>query len=132
LGQTQGSGAFLKQGEFQMVRRLKRMSFCSLAFIVLTAGSFGAASFAAATVGQANSNHKTCPGGCSKRVHNTSPRRQVASTKGNKHGERTIIFVGGRKGNQSAATKSNPTRARQSNGSLNPQPIPPGKQRQPE
>ena len=119
-----------------MVQRLKRMSFCSLAFIVLTAGSFGAASFAA-TVGQANSNQsttksKTCPGGCSKRLHNTSPRRQVASTKGSKHGERTIIFVGGKKSSQGAATKLNPTRARQSNGALNPQPIPPGKQRQPE
>jgi hypothetical protein len=133
--QTQGNDAFLKQGELQMVQRLKRISFCSVALILLTAGTFGAPSFAAATVGQANSNQsttksKTCPGGCTKRLHNTSPRRQVASTR--KHGQRTIIFVGGRKGSQGAATKSNPTRARKSNGALNPQPIPPGKQRQPE
>ncbi len=109
---------------------LMRKSFCSVALILLTAGSFGAPSFAAATVGQDNSNQsKTKP---RKRLHNTSPRRQVASTQGNKHGQRTIIFVGGRKGSQGAATKSNPTRAIKSNGTLNPQPIPPGKQRQPE
>jgi hypothetical protein len=113
-----------------MVQRLKRISFCSLAFILLTAGTFGAPSFAAATVGQANSNQSTTKS--RKRLHNTSPRRQVASTKGSKHGQRTIIFVGGKKSSQGAATKSNPTRARRSNGALNPQPIPPGKQRKPE
>lgn len=111
-----------------MVQRFKRISFCSLAFILLTAGSFGAASFAAATVGQDNSNQSTTKS--RKRLHNSSPRRQVASTR--KHRQRTIIFVGGKKGSQGAATKSNPTQARKLNGSLNPQPIPPGKQRQPE
>lgn len=113
-----------------MVQRLKRISFCSLAFILLTAGSFGAPSFAAATVGQDNANRLRTESG--KRLRHTSPRRQVASTKGSKHRQRTIIFVGGRKGSQSAATKSNPTRAIKSNGTLNPQPIPPGKQRRPE
>ena len=110
-----------------MIQIMKRKSFCSLAFILLTAGSFGAASFAAATFGQDNSNQSTTKSW--KRLHNSSPRRQVAST--HKHGQRTIIFVGGKR-SQGAATKSNPTRARKSNGSLNPQPIPPGKQRQPE
>lgn len=113
-----------------MVQRLKRICFCSLAFILLTAGSFGAASFAAATVGQDNGNQSKTKS--RKRLHNTSPRRQVASSKGAKHGQRTIIFVGGKNGSQGAATKSNPTQAKQSNGTLNPQPIPPGKQRRPE
>jgi hypothetical protein len=108
---------------------LIRIGCYSLAFILLTAGSFGAPSFAAATVGQDNSNQLRTKSG--KRLRNTSSRRQVVSTKGNKHGQRTIIFVGGKKGSQGAATKSNPTAARKSNGSLNPQPIPPGKQRQP-
>jgi hypothetical protein len=111
-----------------MLQRLKRISFCSLAFILLTAGSFGAASFAAATVGQDDSKQSTTRS--RKRLHSTSPRRQVASTR--KHGQRTIIFVGGKNGSQGAATKSNPTQAKKSNGTLNPQPIPPGKQRQPE
>jgi hypothetical protein len=109
-----------------MIQRLERLSFCSLAFMVLTAGSFGAASCAAATVGQDNSKRSTTRS--TKRLHDTSPRRQVAST--HKHGQRTIIFVGGKKRSQGAATRSNPTQARKSNGSLNPQPIPPGKQRQ--
>ena len=112
-----------------MVERLNRISFCSLAFILLAAGSFGAQSFAAATAGQDNTNQLRTESG--KRLRHTSPRRQIASTKGNKHGQRTIIFVGGKKGSQGAATKSNPTRAIKSNGTLNPQPIPPGKQRQP-
>jgi hypothetical protein len=113
-----------------MVQRLKRIGFCSLAFILLTAGSFGPASFAAATVGQDDSKQSTTKS--RKRLHSTSPRRQVASSKGTKHGQRTIIFVGGKKGSHGAATRSNPTGARRSNGALNPQPIPPGKQRKPE
>lgn len=112
-----------------MLQRLKRICFCSLAFILLTAGSFGAASFAAPAVGQvSNVQSKTKP---NKRLHNTAPRHQVASTKSNKKGQRSIIFVGGKQARQGAATKSNPTQARKSNGALNPQPIPPGKQRQP-
>jgi hypothetical protein len=104
-----------------------RKSFCSVALILLTAGSFGAPSFAAATVGQDNSKQSTTRS--TSQLHNTSPRRQAASTR--KHGQRTIIFVGGKNDSQGAATKSNPTQAKKSNGSLNSQPIPPGKQRQP-
>ncbi len=112
-----------------MVQRSKRISFCSVALLLLTAGTFGTSSFAA-TIFQDNSDQsQTKP---RKHLHKTSTRRQVASTKGSKHGERTIIFVGGKKSSQGAVTKSNPTQARKSNGSLNPQPIPPGKQRQPE
>lgn len=110
-----------------MVQGLKRIGFCSVAFILLTAGTFGTPSFAAATVGPDNSNQSGTSLRKHLRLRNTAPRRQVASTR--KHGERTIIFVGGKKGSQGAATKSNPTAARKSNGSLNPQPIPPGKQR---
>jgi hypothetical protein len=110
-----------------MAQRSKRISFYSVALILLTAGTFGASSFAA-TVFQDNSNRsQTKP---RKHLHDTSTMRQVASTR--KHGQRTIIFVGGKKGRQGAATRSNPTQARKSNGSLNPQPIPPGKQRRPE
>ena len=78
-----------------MVQRLKRLSFCSLALIVLIAASFSAASFAATTVGQddiESTNRST------KRLHKTSRRRQSESTR--KHGERSIIFVGGKKGTQ--------------------------------
>jgi hypothetical protein len=110
-----------------MVQIMKQISFCSLAFILLTAGTFGAASFAAPAVGQDNANRLRTESG--KRLRHTSPRRQVASTRGSKHRQRTIIFVGGKKGSQGAATKSNPTQARKSNGELNPQPIPPGKSR---
>ena len=120
---------FLKQGELQMLERLNRISFCALAFMLLTAGLLGVQSFAAETAGQDNNNQlRSQPG---RRLRHTSPKRQLVSTKGKKQGQRTIIFVGGRKGSEGAATKSNPTTARKSNGSLNPQPIPPGKQRQP-
>ena len=112
-----------------MLEKLKRMSFCSLVFILLTASLLATRSFAAAAVGQDNTNQLRTESG--KRLRHTSPRRQIESTNGNKHGQRTIIFVGGKKGSHGAATKSNPTRATKSNGSLNPQPIPPGKQRQP-
>jgi hypothetical protein len=130
-----------------MVQRLKRISFCSLAFILLAAGSLGTPSFAAATVGQDNANRLRTESG--KRLRHTSPRRRVASTEGSKQGRRTIIFVGGRKGSQGAARTPNPKRARTANrevipglgrddslrdrrgrtvnGELNPQPIPPGK-----
>jgi hypothetical protein len=105
-----------------MVQRLKRMSFCALAFIVLGAASFGAASFAATTVGRDDSERSTN----SSRKH-TSRSQQSASTR--KHGERSIIFVGGRKRSQGAASRSNPRLARRSRGSLNAQPIPHGKSR---
>lgn len=48
---------------------------------------------------------------------------------GNTH---SIIFVGGKRTDKGSATKSNPKQARKVRGALNPQPIPPGKQRQPE
>jgi hypothetical protein len=102
-------------------------SFCSLALVLLTAGAFGTSSFAAPTVVQDNSNQSRAKS--EKRLRNKSLRRQVASGRDSKHGQPTIIFVGGKKGSHAGATKSNPTTARKSNGSLNPQPIPPGKQR---
>ena len=112
-----------------MIQRLRQISFCSLALLLLTAGTFGTSSFAA-TVFQDNSNRSQIKS--RKHLPNTSTRRQVASTQGSKHERRTIIFVGGKRGSQGAARRSNPTQATKSNGSLNPQPIPPGKQRQPE
>jgi hypothetical protein len=112
-----------------MLERLKRMSLCSLTLILLAAGPLSTRSFAAETGGQDNTNQLRNESG--RRLRHSSSRRQLASAKGNKHGQRTIIFVGGKKGSQGAATKSNPTRAIKSNGTLNPQPIPPGKQRQP-
>jgi hypothetical protein len=108
-------------------------SICSAALILVVAGSFSAQSFAAATVGQDNTHQLRT--GSGKRLRHTAPKRQGASTIVSKHGQRTIIFVGGKKGSQGAATKSNPTQAKQSNGALNPQSIPPGppgKQRRPE
>jgi hypothetical protein len=108
---------------------LIRKTICAVALILLTAGTFGAPSFAATTVGQNTHQLRT---GSGKRLRHTTRLRQGASTKGNKHGQRTIIFVGGKNGSHGAATKSNPTQAKKSNGALNPQPIPPGKQRQPE
>ena len=110
-----------------MIWRLKQISFGSLAFILLATGSLGTPSFAATTVGQDNANRLRTESG--KRLRHTPAGHQDTSTKGSKQGQRTIIFVGGKKGSQGAATKSNPTAARKSNGSLNPQPIPPGKQR---
>jgi hypothetical protein len=110
-----------------------RKSFCSVALILLAAATFGAPSFATATAGQDNTNQLRTEYG--RRLRHTSPRRQVASTKGSRHGQRTIIFVGGKKGSQGAATRSNPSGARRSNGALNPRSIPPGppgKERQPE
>lgn len=112
-----------------MLQRLMRISFCLLAFSVLTAGSFGASSFAATSFQDNSNQSQTKP---RKHLHTTSTRRQAASARGSKHAQRTIIFVGGKKESQGAATRSNPTTARKLNGTLNPQPIPPGKQRQPE
>jgi hypothetical protein len=102
-----------------MVQRLKRISSCSLAFIVLAVASYGAASFAATTVGQDESERSTN----NSRKHPSRVRQSVSTRK---HGERSIIFVGGKKRSQGAATRSNPRLARRSRGSLNPQPIPPG------
>ena len=110
-----------------MVKRLKRISFCSLAFMLLAAGSLGTQSFAAANAGQDNTKQLRTESG--KRLRHTSPRRQIASTKAPKHEQRTIIFVGGNQGSQGAAKTPNPKRARTVNGELNPQPIPPGKSR---
>lgn len=97
-----------------MDQRLRRISFCLVAFIVLVATSLGAASFAATTVGQDDTSM------------NRSARRHT-----HRHGERSIIFVGGRKRRHGAASRSNPRLARRSRGALNPQPIPPGKHGQP-
>jgi hypothetical protein len=97
---------------------LIRKTICSVALILLTAGSFGAASFAAATVGNGSSIQPQTtfrrhpPGPCKQRqLHPPNPCKQ---------------------GSQGAATKSNPNQAKTSKGTLNPQPIPPGKQRRPE
>ena len=110
-----------------MVERLNRIRFCSLAFVLLVAGTLGTQTFAAATVGQDNTNQLRTESG----KRHTTTRRQTATTEGRKHRQRTIIFVRGKEGSRGAATKSNPARAKKSNGALNPQPIPPGKQRQP-
>jgi hypothetical protein len=110
-----------------MIWRLKRISFGSLAFILLATGSLGTPSFAATTVGQDNANRLRTESG--KRLRHTSPKRRAASTTGSEHGQRTIIFVGGREGSQGEARTPNPKRARTANGELNPQPIPPGKSR---
>ena len=129
FGRNPGQRCLTQKGELQMIQRLMRISFCSLAFSLLTAGTFGASSFAA-TISQDNSNQsQTKP---RKHLRTTAIRRQAASTRGSKHLQRTIIFVGGKKESKGAARRSNPTAARKSNGTLNPQPIPPGKQRQPE
>jgi len=110
-------------------KMLIRKTICSVALILLTAGSFGAPSFAAAPVGQNNTHQLRT--GSGKRLRHTALRHQAASARTSKRGQRTIIFVGGKIGSHDAATRSNPTSARKSNGSLNPQPIPPGKQRRP-
>lgn len=112
-----------------MLKKLKRMCLWSLAFILLTAGPLSRGSLAAETAGQGNTTQLRSESG--KRLRHPSSRRQNTSTKINKHGQRTIIFVGGKRSNQSAATASNPIRSKKSNSTLNPQPIPPGKQRQP-
>jgi hypothetical protein len=112
-----------------MLIRIIRKSICAVALILLAIGSFGAQSFAAPAVGQDNTNQLRT--GSGKRLRHTTRLRQGASIKGSKHGQRTIIFVGGRKGSQGAVIKSNPSGARRSNGALNPQPIPPGQQRNP-
>lgn len=105
-----------------MLRIMKRISFCSLAFLFITAGAFGARSSAAPLAGQDARRH----------LHNTSRRRPVASEERSKLGRRTIIFAGGKKGRHGLAKRSNPGQAKKVNRGLNPQPIPPGKQRRPE
>ena len=112
-----------------MIQRSKRITFLLVALILLTVGTFGASSFAATTFQNKGNQSQTKP---RKHPHITSTQRQAASTKESKPVQRTIIFVGGKKSSQGVATKSNPTQAKKSNGTLNPQPIPPGKQRQPE
>jgi hypothetical protein len=97
---------------------LIRKTICAVALILLTAGTFGAPSFAATTVGQDNANPLRTESG--KRLRPTSPRRQVASTKGSKLAQRTIIFVGGKKGSQGAAKTSNPRQPRKVNGASCP------------
>ena len=104
-----------------------RISTCSLAFLLITAGAFGARSFAAPRAGQDDNNQSRTE--AKRHPHDTSRRRPVASKEGSKLGQRTIIFVGGKKGRNAAAKSSNPRQAKKVNADLNPQPIPPGKQR---
>jgi hypothetical protein len=108
-----------------MIGRSNRISVYALAFALLTAGSFGAQSIAAETAGRDNTNQSRTESG---RRH-PSARRHSAGSNGSRHEQRSIIFVGGKKGSQGAATISNPTAAKKSNGTLNPQPIPPGKRK---
>ena len=64
----------------------------------------------------------------SKHGNTTMKNRRVRrGGRGNTH---SIIFVGGKK--TGSATKANPRQAKKVQGELNPQPIPPGKQRRPE
>jgi len=107
---------------------IKRISTCSLAFLLITTGTFGARSFAASRAGQDDNNQSQTGG--KRHPHNTSRRRHVESKEDSKLGQRTIIFVGGKKGRNTAAKTSNPRQAKKVNADLNPQPIPPGKQRQ--
>ena len=108
---------------------IKRISTYSLTLLLITTGTFGARSFAAPRAGQDDNNQSRTE--ARRHPHNTSRRRHVASKEGSKLGQRTIIFVGGRKGRNAAAKSSNPRQAKKVNADLNPQPIPPGKQRQP-
>jgi hypothetical protein len=108
---------------------IKRISTYSLTFLLITTGTFGARSFAAPSAGQDDNNQSRTE--ARRPPHNTSRRRHVASKEGSKLGQRTIIFVGGKKGRNAAAKSSNPRQAKRVNADLNPQPIPPGKQRQP-
>jgi hypothetical protein len=108
---------------------IKRISTCSLAFLLITTCTFGARSFAASRAGQDDNNQSKTGG--KRHPHNTSRRRHGESKEGSKLGQRTIIFVGGKKGRNTTGKSSNPRQAKKVNADLNPQPIPPGKQRQP-
>lgn len=73
----------------------------------------------------------------SKHGNTTMENRRVR--RGGRGTTHSIIFVGGKKTGEgssrccrNSATKSNPRQAKKTQGELNPQPIPPGKQRQPE
>ena len=105
---------------------IKRISTCSVAILLITTCAFGARSFATPRAGQDDNNQSRTGG--KKHPHNTSPRRQAATREGSKPSQRTIIFVGGKKGRTATAKSSNPTQAKKVNADLNPQPIPPGKQ----
>src|SRR5690349_3939730 len=98
-----------------MILKLKQISFCLLPSALLIASSFGTSAFAA-TVFQDNRDGSQTR--TRKHLPDSSARHQAARTKG-KHGQRTIIFVGGRRQSQGAAKRSNPTDATKSNGSLN-------------
>ena len=66
----------------------------------------------------------------SKHGNTTMENRRVRrGGRGNTH---SIIFVGGKKTGRASASKSNPKQTKKVQGELNPQPIPPGKQRRPE
>ncbi|MEP6922186.1 MAG: hypothetical protein ABI967_13750 [bacterium] len=107
---------------------LKRITLYSATLILLAAGTLSPSSSAAPRPAQDNNPSEIKP---RRHSRDATSKHQEANTEGRRHARRTIIFVGGRKGSQGAATKSNPTRKKKSNGALNPQPIPPGRQRQP-
>ncbi len=113
-----------------MLQMMKRIGFFSLAFLFVTAGTFGPRSLAAPVVRQDDNNQPKTD--AKRHLHNTSRRRHVASREDSKLGQRTIIFVGGKKGRHGLAKRSNPGQTKKVNADLNPQPIPPGKQRRPE
>jgi hypothetical protein len=59
----------------------------------------------------------------------TTTQQPVKSKNNTKRGQHSIIFVGGKKGGHGAAKTARPAQAKKVNADLNPQPIPPGKQR---
>jgi hypothetical protein len=106
---------------------IKRTSFCSLAFLLITVSTINARSLAAPAAEKENNNASQTK--ARKRLHDTSAKRQVTGSRDSKRQQRTIIFVGGKKGRNTAAKSSNPRQAKKVNADLNPQPIPPGRQR---
>ena len=85
-----------------MLQMMIRTSFCSLAFLLLTAGSFGGRSFAAPVFRQGDNNQVKTDArrhrDARRHLADTSRRRSGANKGRSKLGRRTIIFVGGKKG----------------------------------
>jgi hypothetical protein len=106
-----------------MAQIMKQLNSCSLAFLLIIIGTFSAQSLAAPAAGQENNN--TSQTKARKRLRNTS----VTGPRDSKRQQRTIIFVGGKNGRHGGAKRSAPGQAKKVNVELNPQPIPPGRQR---
>jgi hypothetical protein len=108
-----------------MRKMLLRIGACALLFTVVNVGAWAQRSNA--ITGAIRIENTEPQDSSIRRGTKLARKRRTRKSGAGTSGQHSIIFVGGKKNSAGAATRANPIRAKKSNGSLNPQPIPPGK-----